>query len=172
MRIIGEEKRELPERIIGHFKSIMCVSLSLEVAVCLYYSEHYLDILGNERPQYEYLIKFVRDKVCAACANNPEKWRDLGIELIGQQKVDIIKANNGDVTQRCSVMLSLWLEIKSKASWNQLIQALKDVELETLADEVHKLLLPCVEQELIDNQPKIEQHDEGMYMHRNCKLMQ
>ena len=107
-------------------------------------------LLGNECPEDKYLNKYVRDKICAACASNPEKWRDLGIVLTGQgnaTKLDVIKANNGDVTQRCSEMLRLWRQTQPKANWDQLIRALKEVNLEALADEINKLLLPCVEQQ-------------------------
>ena len=129
------------------------------------YNEHYLGVLGNERPEDKYLNKYVREKVCAACASNPEIWRDIGIELMGQEsaaKLDVIKADNGDVMQRCSAMFTLWCQMQSKASWDQLIQALKDVKLFTLADEIDKLLLPCVEQKLAENQQKIKRHDEGI----------
>lgn len=89
--------------------------------------------------------------MCAACANNPEKWRDLGIELMGEEgvtKLDEIKANNnGNVTKCCSEMFSLWRQLQPKANWNQLIRALKEVELITLADEIKKLLMPPIEQQ-------------------------
>ena len=101
--------------------------------------------LGNERPEDKYLNKFVRDKICAACANNPEKWRDVGIQLMGQEnaaKLDVIKTDKSDVTQRCSAMLSLWRQRQPKANWDQLIRALQRVDLETLADEINKLLKP------------------------------
>ena len=89
--------------------------------------------------------------MCAACANNSETWRDLGIELIGQEgvaKLDEIKANNnGNVTKCCSAMFSLWLQMQPKANWNQLIEALREVELITLADEIKNLLMPSMEQQ-------------------------
>ena len=130
------------------------------------YNEHYLHALGNECPQDKYLNKFVRDKICAACANNRELWRDLGIELMGQEsadKLDLIKVYYGNVIERCSAMLVLWRQTQPKANWNQLIQALKEVKLDTLANEIDKMLLPCVEQQPTDNQPKIKQHDEGTW---------
>ena len=129
------------------------------------YNEHYLDVLGNECPEDKYLNKFVRDKICAACANNPDLWRDLGIELMGQKsadKLDAMKVDYGNVTERCSAMFVLWRQTQPKANWNQLIRVLKDVKLVTLANEIDKMLLPCVEQQLTDNQPKMEQHDEGI----------
>ena len=108
--------------------------------------------------------KFVRDKICAACASNPELWRDLGIELMGQEsadKLDVMKVDYGNVTERCSAMFVLWRQTQPKANWNQLIQALKEVKLNTLADEIDKMLLPCVEQQPTDNQPKMKRHIEG-----------
>ena len=99
-------------------------------------------------------------KVCAACANNPEIWRDLGIELMGQEgvaKLDEIKANNnGNVTKCCSAMFSLWLQMQPKANWNQLMEALKEVELITLADEIKKLLMPSMEQQHTEHMQSLQ----------------
>ena len=132
------------------------------------YNEHYLHVLGNKCPEDKYLNKFVRDKICAACASNPELWRDLGIELMGQEsadKLDVMKVDYGNVTERCSAMFVLWRQTQPKANWNQLIQALKNVKLDTLADEIDKMLLPCVGSQLTDNQPNIERHDKGTLLY-------
>jgi len=73
----------------------------------------------------------------AACAHHPDVWRDLGIELLGQNEIsqlDVIKVNNGsDVTKCCSGMLALWLQRQPSASWSQLIGALKQVKLNRIA---------------------------------------
>ena len=110
--------------------------------------------IADECPEDKYLNKFVREKVCAACVNNPEIWRDLGIELMGQEgatKLDVIKVNNNrNVTQCCSAMLSLWCERQPKANWNQLIMALKEIKLYALADEINELLIPSVQQQHTD----------------------
>ena len=86
----------------------------------------------------------MRSHVCGA--NNPEVWRDLGRELLGEEgelELNIIAANNHDnVIKCCSGMFSLWLERQPEASWRQLINALRNVNLVSLATNVEKLLIP------------------------------
>ena len=99
----------------------------------------------NDRPDDKYLNKYVRGKVCAAGTN---KWRDLGIVLMGQDDVyvlDIIKANSTDNVECCSRTFTEWRQRTPKASWKQLIGALKEVELTQLASELEELLIPSVE---------------------------
>ena len=99
----------------------------------------------NDCPDDKYLNKYVREKVCAAGTN---KWRDLGIELMGQDDVyvlDIIKANSTDNVECCSRMFTEWRQRTPKASWKQLIEALKEVKLTQLASELEELLIPSVE---------------------------
>ena len=134
-------------------------------------------MLGNECPEDKYLNKFVRDEVCAACVGNPDKWKDLGIVLMGQESVPrlkIIKVDNSkNVMQCCSEMFNLWYERQPKANWNQLIRALKEVKLHTLATKIETLLLPSVKQQYNGNQLQTKkdveqvledkQLDEGIY---------
>ena len=91
----------------------------------------------NECPDVIYLNKYVRGKVCAA-----DKWRDLGIELMGQDAVyvlDIIRVDNPyNVEECCSRMFTEWRQRTPKASWKQLIEALKEVKLNQLASELEK----------------------------------
>ena len=118
-------------------------------------------LLVDECPEEKYLYKFVRGKICGN-TSNPDVWRHLGIILIGQGSIDALNAikinNPGNVKQCCSEMLSLWLQMKPKANWSQLINALKEVELYTLADNIEKSLLPTIEQ---------QEFDTGTYIH-NC----
>ena len=66
----------------------------------------------------------------------------------GAAKHDEIKVNNnGNVTKCCSAMFSLWRERQPKANWNQLIIALKEIQLHALADEINKFLIPSVQQQ-------------------------
>ena len=81
-------------------------------------------------------------EVVAACAHHPNIWRDLGIELLGEDgiaELDMIKANNGDsVTTCCSEMITLWRQRQTGASWNQLIEALVQVKLNRVAEKIRK----------------------------------
>ena len=95
----------------------------------------------NDRPDDKYLNKYVRGKVCAA---GTDKWRDLGIVLMGQDDVyvlDIIKANSNDNVACCTRMFTEWRQRTPKASWKQLIEALKEVDLTQLASELEELLI-------------------------------
>ena len=122
-------------------------------------------LLVEDRPDISYLNSHVRSHVCGACAFSSEIWKDLGIELMGQDSVadlDIISANNrGDVVGGCSAMFSLWLQRQPKANWQQLIDALIKVKLNVVAAEIKKSLIPPVSSE--------QQHSsqqgvmEGMY---------
>ena len=99
----------------------------------------------DDCPNDKYLNKYVRGKVCAAGTN---KWWDLGIELMGQDDVyvlDIIKANSTDNVECCSRMFTKWRQRTPKASWKQLIEALKEVKLTQLASKLEELLMPSVE---------------------------
>lgn len=107
----------------------------------------------NECPDDKYLNKYVRGKVCAA---GTSKWRDLGIVLMGQDAVtdlDVIRINHpNDVEECCSRMFTKWRQRTPKASWKQLIEALKEVELTQLATE-----LECsVEQESKISQQQLQ----------------
>ena len=97
----------------------------------------------NDCPDDKHLNKYVRGKVCAA---GTDKWRDLGIVLMGQDAVtdlDIIRINYpDDVEKRCSGMFTKWLQRTPTASWKQLIEALKEVKLTQLASELEELLIP------------------------------
>ena len=126
-------------------------------------------LLADECPEDKYLNKYVRGKVCGACASSPDIWRDLGIELMGQQSVttlDEIKVNKGgNVTLCCSAMFDLWRQRQPKANWSQLISALKEIKLEALADDIEKLLLPSVEQqhnEHVQNDQNMQHLDIGV----------
>ena len=106
----------------------------------------------NDCPDDKCLNKYVRGKVCAAGTN---KWRDLGIVLMGQDAVtdlDMIRVDYPyNVKECCSRMFTEWRQRTPKASWKQLIEALKEVKLTQLASELEELLITsvecCVEQE-------------------------
>ena len=75
------------------------------------------------------------------------KWHDLGIELLDFKdvgKLDIIEAGYPTNHDKCCVnMFKLWLRNQPKASWNQLIEALRqpDIELDALATRIEQMLL-------------------------------
>ena len=104
---------------------------------------HYVIVFiapAKEYPEDIYLNKHVVPEVAAACAHQPDAWRALGMELLGQDgivELDVIKADNIDnVRKCCSAMLTLWLQRQTDASWNQLIKALKELKLNRVAAKI------------------------------------
>ena len=83
--------------------------------------------------------------MCGACGDNPQTWKDLGVELISESEaaLDTIAANcRSNVISCCSSLFTLWLQRKPDASWGQLIDALRSVKLHNLAAEIEKKLEP------------------------------
>ena len=68
------------------------------------------------------------------------RWRDLGLELVDSNKVlKVIETDHpNDVDTCCRVMFEKWLEKTPDASWNQLITALNNIEMNTAADAISK----------------------------------
>ena len=66
------------------------------------------------------------------------QWYNLGLQLLDNYNMlDKIKSNcQGDTECCCNEMFKKWLEVKPDASWDQLIAALKEVELITAAKHV------------------------------------
>ena len=77
------------------------------------------------------------------------RWYDLGLELLPREtkyekELDTIeKDSKVEGTKTCCrKMLSKWLESQSdSASWDQLIQAVKNIELNNVANDIEQLLL-------------------------------
>ena len=74
------------------------------------------------------------------------RWYDLGLELLETQherELEIIDTNyRNDVVTCCRKMFSKWLEtLSDNASWDQLIQAVKNIKLNDVANDVEQLLL-------------------------------
>ena len=96
--------------------------------------------IGCQKPSLKYLNRYVRGSVGS-------KWHDLGIELLDVDEVedlDKIEAENkDDLDKCCTKMFQLWLKKQPSASWNQLIVALRepDVELHALATKIEQMLL-------------------------------
>lgn len=96
----------------------------------------------DDRPEVVFLYRHVRKQLCASGA---EMWKNLGVELLGDTNaLEIIKlSNSNDVQSCCSAMFRLWLERGTTASWRQLINALKQLQLNYLANQIEsKLIIP------------------------------
>ena len=100
--------------------------------------------LADDRPHLQYLNKHVREQVGAKSAHT---WKDLGMELLGvgsNDALEVIKNSNSDVTDCCSAMFKLWLDRDPKASWEKLLQALKEIQLNFLATQIESKLQTAV----------------------------
>ena len=129
------------EKIPQTSKDDLCLYL-FRVIVLLYIPIVY------DRPELKYLERHVRDNLCAACEDNPEAWKDLGMELlpVGDDTVTTLKTisvnSHGNIVKCCSSLFSLWLDRQPKATWRQLIQALTKIKLNNLAMKIEHNFMP------------------------------
>ena len=107
-------------------------------------------LIGYDRPALKLLNKYVRSYVDV-------KWYDLGLKLLEQQDEerlnDIMRNNLNDPGASCKEMFQLWLRSCSNATWNQLIEALREVELSNLATEIEGMLIPTGPEVINDATP-------------------
>ena len=73
------------------------------------------------------------------------RWYDLGLELLetkyAMTKLEIIQADNrNDVSKCCTQMFKKWLETQTDASWSQLVQAVKSIELNDVAASIEQFI--------------------------------
>ena len=115
-------------------------------------------LLVEDRPDIRYLNSHVRSHICSACALNSEVWKDLGIELMGQDcvtELNTISANNrNNVIECCASLFSLWLQRQPEANWKQLIDALDKIKLNQVASEIKKSLISSEQQQ--GSQPSLK----------------
>ena len=98
-------------------------------------------LVGHQKPSLKYLNRYVRSSVGL-------KWHDLGIELLDSDKsieeLDKIEAEHkSDLSKCCTKMFQLWLSKQPLATWNQLIEALRqhNIGLNVLATNIEESLL-------------------------------
>lgn len=94
---------------------------------------------GENRPTLKLLNRHVKKEAA-------NKWYDLGIELLENEDVEelnVIRNNHpNDAGTCCTEMFQLWLRKQPKATWKQLIQALKQpgIEMNELANKIEQIL--------------------------------
>ena len=74
------------------------------------------------------------------------RWNELGLELLDtkhEAELDIIETNfKDDAITCCRKMFSKWLQLQShRATWDQLVQAIKNIKLNNVASDIEELLL-------------------------------
>ena len=76
------------------------------------------------------------------------KWHDLGLELLEQEdeiELHLINANySNDISQCCRKMFVLWLNRDPAATWDRLIKALREVDLNNLATTIEGMFKDTV----------------------------
>ena len=95
-------------------------------------------IIGSDRPS----LRSLHDHVVNSVAG---KWKDLGVQLLPPEMVDIIAEDHPhDVVSCCKCVLKKWLDTTTDATWNQLIKALRSpsVQLDYLAGQLEQMLIP------------------------------
>ena len=99
---------------------------------------------GCDRPALKLLNKYVRKDASV-------KWHDLGLELLEQEdegKLHEIQINNpNNASECCKQMFQLWLNKCPNATWNLLITALREsnIELNHLATTIENMLVRTTE---------------------------
>ena len=97
-------------------------------------------IIGHHCPSLKYLNRHVKKPV-------GRKWYDLGIDLLEADDVvqlDRIQSeHSADFNTCCTKMFQLWLSKQPTASWNQLLDSLRQpgIELDHIAFKIKKMLL-------------------------------
>ena len=112
----------------------------------MYYFFH--TCIVDDRPKEIYLNRHIRLPLCAACDVNPQAWKDLGTELMPDAEAELsaISAEHpNSLVKRCSSLFQLWLQKESNASWKQLLDALKKVNLNHLATQIEEMLVSSVD---------------------------
>ena len=87
----------------------------------------------------------MRKKLCGACEENSQAWKDVGRELIpnSEDVLSTIAVNShGNVITCCSSLFRQWLQRKSNATWKHLIEALNIAGIDDLATEIEGMLEP------------------------------
>ena len=94
--------------------------------------------IGCDRPALKHLNQYVRDEAST-------KWHDLGLALLEPEdegKLNEIQSNHPkDNGECCKQMFQLWLQRCPHGTWNQLIEALREIKLNQLASKIDSMLI-------------------------------
>ena len=94
---------------------------------------------GHHQPSLKYLTNYERSWL-------DSQWHELGIELLDSNDVgelDTMKTMYQSDRNKCIEMFDLWLKKQPTASWNQLIEALRQpgIKFDILANAIEQKLL-------------------------------
>ena len=93
----------------------------------------------TDKPTLKEIIDYeIRDQVAT-------EWHDLGVQLLPDNlrvQLGIVRNNHpGDTKACCTEMVEYWLEVDTTASWNKLIEALRRINKNQLAEDIRKRIL-------------------------------
>ena len=93
---------------------------------------------GSDKPTLKEIDYKIRDQVAI-------EWHDLGVQLLPddlQVQLGIIGNNNpGNAKMCCTCMFEYWLQVDTTASWNKLIEALRRINKNQLAERISREIL-------------------------------
>ena len=96
-------------------------------------------LTGSDKPTLKEINDYnIRDQVAI-------EWHDLGVQLLPdelQVQLGIIGNNNpGNAKMCCTCMFELWLQVDTTASWNKLIESLRRINKNQLAERISREIL-------------------------------
>ena len=87
----------------------------------------------------------LRDLVNRVLPHVAVKWYELGLELLdpaNEHELEIIEKDaKDDAKMGCRKMFKKWLDSDEEASWEKVIQALTDIELDEVASDIEERLM-------------------------------
>ena len=95
--------------------------------------------IDKEYPDLKQLVNVLKPTTSGVAT----RWYDIGIQLLDSDVgvLDVIKQNNPQDTEACCRdMLKEWLRRQPNASWDQLVLALGNVDMNVVADQVKTVL--------------------------------
>ena len=95
-------------------------------------------VVGNQCPSLKCLNRYVKKPLGS-------NWYNLGIDLLEVDDVEALSTiqseHTTDVNTCCTKMFQLWLRKQPTATWNKLIDSLRYIDLNHLANEIEQMLV-------------------------------
>ena len=108
--------------------------------MCMYLYNYDTSVVihkGSSRPSLREIIDYnIRNEVAV-------QWYDLGVQLLLDTNVlNIIRQDHLANTEACcNELFNRWLQVDRTASWNKLIEALRNIGKNQLADRIEREIL-------------------------------
>lgn len=106
-----------------------------------------MSCIGNNRPT----LRQLQEILAADITGFSTKWYELGSQLLEDfTSVNILNEIECDypnsASKRCIKMFEKWLNQQPKTSWDQLLTALKNIDMNSAVEQIKgKLCMICVE---------------------------